>query len=155
MPLMQTQLNALINKVGVYTGMSSHYSGAGFAGMTFKFHGLSDNDFAAWVQKAQTEGATLDRAEYLKLEKPSERDPVRLFNNVDNTLYHAIMNRCVEANKMCMDDMMAKDAMANTNTRAKQGKNVSLIPQDDVCTAANAVQVASALRVDEPSTVTQ
>ncbi|KAF5294112.1 hypothetical protein FQA39_LY19356 [Lamprigera yunnana] len=39
MPSMQTQLNGVINKVGVYKGMSSHYSGAGFAGMTFKFHG--------------------------------------------------------------------------------------------------------------------
>ena len=149
MPSMQTQLNAVINKPGVYKGMSSHYSGAGFAGMTFKFHGLADGDFNAWVQKAKTEGATLDRAEYVKLEKPSERDPVRLFGNVDSTLYHAIVNRCVEAGKMCMDDMMAKDAMANINARTKAGKSVSLLPQDDVCTAANATQVVAALRVDE------
>ncbi len=151
MPSMQTQLNAIINKPGVYKGMSSHYSGAGFAGMTFKFHGLSDGDFNAWVQKAKTEGATLDRAEYLKLEKPSERDPVRLFTNVDNTLYHAVVNRCVDASKMCMDEIMAKDAMANIKARSAAGKSVSLIPEDDVCTAANAAQVVAALRVNEPS----
>ena len=37
MPGMQTELNAVINKLGVFQGMSSHYSGAGFSGMTFKF----------------------------------------------------------------------------------------------------------------------
>ena len=155
MPSMQTQLNAVINKPGVYKGMSSHYSGSGFAGMTFKFHGLSDGDFNAWVQKAKTEGTTLDRTQYLTLEKPSERDPVRLFNNVDSTLYHAVVNRCVEAGKMCMDEIMAKDAMANTNARSKAGKSVSLIPADDVCTAGNAAQVVAALRVDDSTTVAQ
>jgi cytochrome o ubiquinol oxidase subunit 2 len=42
MPGMETQLNAVINKEGVFHGLASHYSGAGFAGMTFKFHGLSN-----------------------------------------------------------------------------------------------------------------
>ena len=148
MPSMETQLNAVINKVGVYKGMSSHYSGAGFAGMTFKFHGLSDNDFTAWVQKAKTEGATLDRATYLTLEKPSERDPVRLFSNVDGKLYHAILNRCVPDGKMCMDEIMAKDALANIKARAAAGKSASLIPLDDVCTAGNAAQVVAALHTD-------
>ncbi len=151
MPSMQTQLNAVINKPGVFKGMSSHYSGSGFAGMTFKFHGLNDGDFNAWVQKAKTEGAVLDRAEYLKLEKPSERDPVRLFSSVDNTLYHAVLNRCVEAGKMCMDEIMAKDAVANINARAKAGKSVSLLPADDVCTAGNAAEVITALGEKEPS----
>lgn len=152
MPSMQTQLNAVINKPGVYKGMSSHYSGAGFAGMTFKFHGLSNGDFDAWVQKAKTEGATLDRSEYLTLEKPSERDPVRLFGNVDSTLYHAVLNRCVEAGKMCMDEIMAKDAMANMKARAAAGKSVSLIPEDDVCTVANAPAVVAALGEPAPGT---
>ncbi len=31
MPGMQTELNAVINKPGVFKGMSSHYSGAGFS----------------------------------------------------------------------------------------------------------------------------
>ena len=156
MPSMQTQLNAVINKPGVYKGMSSHYSGAGFAGMTFKFHGLNNGDFDAWVQKAKTEGQTLDRTEYLKLEKPSERDPVRLFANVDSTLYHAILNRCVPEGKMCMDEIMAKDAMTNFNFRAGAGKSASLLIQDDVCTAGNAAQVVAALRTDgADATVTQ
>ena len=35
MPGMQTELNAVINRAGEFKGMSSHYSGAGFAGMSF------------------------------------------------------------------------------------------------------------------------
>ena len=42
MPGMETKLHAVINKPGVYEGFSANYSGAGFSGMRFKFHGLSD-----------------------------------------------------------------------------------------------------------------
>lgn len=110
MPGMQTELNAVINKPGVYKGRSSHYSGAGFSGMTFKFHGLSDSDFADWVQKAKTEGRPLDKATYLNLAKPSERDPVQRFASVEEGLYDKVLNRCVEDGKLCMQHMMASTA---------------------------------------------
>ena len=110
MPGMQTQLHAVINKPGEYQGMSSNYSGAGFSGMHFKFHGLSNADFDKWVQKAKTTGSQLSRDTYLKLERPSESEPVRLYAAVDAGLYDAILNRCVEANRMCVKDMMAIDA---------------------------------------------
>jgi len=119
MPAMETQLNAVINKPGVFQGMSSHYSGSGFSGMTFKFHGLNDQDFDAWVAKAKSAGTALDRPTYLALEKPSERNPVQRYASVDATLYHAILNRCVAEGKACMDAIMAKDAMANTRARAE------------------------------------
>ncbi|RZI64232.1 MAG: ubiquinol oxidase subunit II, partial [Variovorax sp.] len=46
----------------------------------------------------------------LQLEKPSEREPVRRFGSVDGGLFDAIVNRCVEAGKMCMHQMMHIDA---------------------------------------------
>ena len=55
-------------------------------------------------------GGTLTREGYQELVKPSERDPVRRFASVSPDLYDAIVNRCVEANKMCMSTMMAIDA---------------------------------------------
>ncbi len=110
MPSMETQLHAVINKPGVYDGISSNYSGAGFSGMRFKFHGLSNADFDAWVQKNKRDGTALNRDVYLKLEKPSEREPVRRYATVANGLYDAILNRCVESGKMCMHEMMAIDA---------------------------------------------
>ncbi|MFT3804245.1 MAG: ubiquinol oxidase subunit II [Burkholderiaceae bacterium] len=110
MPGMQTQLHAVINKSGVYDGISSNYSGAGFSGMRFKFHGLSDQDFDRWVQVNRKEGAELTRDAYLQIEKPSEREPIRRFRSVAPGLYDAIVNRCVEPGKMCMHDMMSIDA---------------------------------------------
>ena len=110
MPGMQTKLSAVVNKPGVFDGFSANYSGHGFNGMRFKFHGLTTADFDKWVATTKASAKQLTRTEYLTLEKPSERDPVQRYSSVDTTLYSAIVNRCVEANKMCMEDMMAIDA---------------------------------------------
>ena len=110
MPGMQTELNAVNNKAGVFQGLASHYSGKGFSGMTFKFHGLSDAGFAQWVDKARQEGKPLDKAAYRQLVQPSERDPVQRFSRVEDGLYHKVLNRCVEEGQTCMHDMMAADA---------------------------------------------
>ncbi|RYZ12308.1 MAG: ubiquinol oxidase subunit II [Comamonadaceae bacterium] len=109
MPGMETKLNAVINQPGEFEGFSANYSGAGFSGMRFRFHGLAQGDFDQWVQTARKEGSALDRDRYLKLERPSEREPVRRYASVAPGLYDAILNRCVEANRMCMKDMMAID----------------------------------------------
>ncbi|RZL02779.1 MAG: ubiquinol oxidase subunit II [Rubrivivax sp.] len=116
MPGMETQLHAVINQPGEYKGISANYSGAGFSGMHFKFHGLTTGDFDKWVQTNKSTGGTLSREGYLALEKPSEREPVRRYASVAPGLYDAILNRCVESNRMCMKDMMAVDA------RGGQGK---------------------------------
>jgi cytochrome o ubiquinol oxidase subunit 2 len=110
MPGMETKLSAVINKPGAFDGFSSNYSGHGFNGMRFKFHGLTTADFDKWVATTKASGKQLTRADYLVLEKPSEREPIRRYASVDQSLYKAIVNRCVEANKMCMEDMMAIDA---------------------------------------------
>lgn len=110
MPGMQTKLSAVINKPGVFDGFSANYSGHGFNGMRFKFHGLSTADFDKWVAANKASGKELTRTNFLELEKPSEREPVQRYASVDPGLYKAIVNRCVEANKMCMEDMMAIDA---------------------------------------------
>ena len=110
MPGMETQLHAVINEPGNFEGISANYSGAGFSGMRFRFHGLSDADFDGWVRKTREAGGQLSRATYLKLEQPSEREPVQRWASVAPGLYDAILNRCVEPNRMCMKDMMAIDA---------------------------------------------
>jgi cytochrome o ubiquinol oxidase subunit 2 len=111
MPGMQTKLNAVINKPGEFEGFSANYSGAGFSGMRFKFHGLSHGDFDQWVAKVKTgKDGELNRGLYQKLEAPSEREPVRHYASVAPDLYDAILNRCVDSSKMCMKQMMAIDA---------------------------------------------
>ncbi len=110
MPGMQTQLHAVMNKPGVYEGFSANYSGAGFSGMRFKMHGLDDAGFGQWIAKAKGSSDALSRETYLTLEKPSEKDAPRAFASVAPGLYQAILNRCVDTEKMCMDQMMALDA---------------------------------------------
>lgn len=120
MPGMDTTLNAVINKPGVYDGFSANYSGAGFSHMRFKYHGVSDADFAAWVQKTRAGGGALDRAGYLALEKPTTREPARRYGAVAPELYHAILNRCVSPGTVCMDRMMAADARRAADSAVRQ-----------------------------------
>jgi cytochrome o ubiquinol oxidase subunit 2 len=93
MPGMQTELHAVMNHAGDYDGFSANYSGAGFSDMHFKFHGLSAADFDSWVREAQASGRTLDRARYLQLERPSEREPVQHYAVVSDGLYESILER--------------------------------------------------------------
>ena len=109
MPGMETQLHAVMNKVGNYEGFSANYSGAGFSHMNFRFKGLDDADFEQWVQHIQTQGTDLDRNTYLQLAKPSIDAPVQLYSHFAPELYHDILNICVEPGSMCMDRMMAID----------------------------------------------
>jgi cytochrome o ubiquinol oxidase subunit 2 len=110
MPGMETKLHAVINRAGVYDGFSANYSGDGFSQMRFKFHGLSDAGFARWVESHRGSNVELTRATYLQLEQPSAREPVRRFARVDPKLFDAVVNRCVDTSKMCMNEMMAIDA---------------------------------------------
>lgn len=110
MPGMESNLNAVINAPGEYEGFSANYSGAGFSHMRFRFHGLADADFERWVERVRGSDGALTRAAYLDLEKPSKRDPVRHFARVDAGLYEAILNRCVDTERLCMNQMMAIDA---------------------------------------------
>jgi cytochrome o ubiquinol oxidase subunit 2 len=121
MPGMETKLHAVINQPGDYEGFSANYSGAGFSGMRFAFHGLPDADFGRWVERNRAEGATLGRVDYLKLEQPSEREPVRRYAKVDPKLYPAILDRCVDGRQMCQSQMMAIDAAGGLGKGGVQG----------------------------------
>jgi cytochrome o ubiquinol oxidase subunit 2 len=110
MPSMETKLQAIINHAGVYDGFSANYSGAGFSTMRFKFYGMSTGDFNHWAEQIKTGDGDLSRDAYLKLEQPSESEPVRHYATVAPGLYDAILNRCVEANRMCAKQMSAIDA---------------------------------------------
>ncbi|MVA25206.1 ubiquinol oxidase subunit II [Agrobacterium vitis] len=122
MPGMQTKLHGVINKEGVYDGFSANYSGAGFSNMRFKFHGLSDQGFADWVAQVKAKGTALNRDAYIKLEKPSEKDPVRYFASADKDLFNAIINMCVDPAKMCMSNMMHIDMMGGAGKESAENR---------------------------------
>ncbi|PXA97850.1 ubiquinol oxidase subunit II [Nostoc sp. 3335mG] len=110
MPGMQTRLHAVVNRPGEYKGIASQYSGHGFSGMHFAFKGVSDAEFDTWIAEVRQSPDRLDRQEYLEVEKPSEHEPARHFAAVESGLYTAIVNMCVERDKMCMSEMMSIDA---------------------------------------------
>lgn len=110
MPGMQTRLHGVINTAGEYKGISSHYSGAGFSGMHFKVHGVDDATFDAWVAEVRQSPDMLNRQRFLELERPSENVAAMHFASVESGLYTAIVNMCVELDKMCMSEMMSIDA---------------------------------------------
>lgn len=117
MPGMQTQLHAVMNAPGVYEGFSANYSGAGFSGMRFKLRGLDEAGFQQWLTRARDSASPLSREAYLQLEKPSEKVAPAAFSSVAPGLYQAILNRCVDTRKLCMDQMMAIDASGGQGMR--------------------------------------
>jgi cytochrome o ubiquinol oxidase subunit 2 len=112
MPRMQTQLHAVINKPGVYEGLSANYSGAGFSGMHFKFEGMPQADFDRWVAGLRASPVRLTRADYAQLAKPSQDEPVRHYASVDPDLFTRILDGCAEPGHACeaMPGMPAKPA---------------------------------------------
>ncbi|WP_430441690.1 ubiquinol oxidase subunit II [Shinella sp.] len=122
MPGMETKLHAVINKAGEYEGLSSNYSGDGFSHMRFKFHGVDQAGFEAWVARVKQNGTALNRDAYLKLEKPSVKEPVRYYATVDNGLYQAVLNMCVRDGQMCMKDMMHIDMMGGAGKESHDNK---------------------------------
>ena len=124
---MQTKLGGVINKVGTYGGYSGMYSGAGFSDMHFKFYGMESKDFDAWVAKAKASGATLDAGRYMELEKPSDAVKPMFFGSVTPDLFEKILNLCVDPGKMCLDRMMAIDAVGGAAGEAGRGNRERLI----------------------------
>lgn len=111
MPGMETTLNAVQNKPIQSMGFSANYSGAGYSDMRFSYRGVAQGDFDGWVQSVKSSSTgNLDRANYLTLEKPSIKDPVRHYGSVDGDLFYRVLNRCVADGVVCMDKMMQEDA---------------------------------------------
>lgn len=142
MPGMETKLHAVMNHEGDSVGFSSNYSGAGFSHMRFAVHGVSDAKFAQWIDTVKAgKTAPLDRAAYLKLEQPSEKEPVRHFASVEQDLFAAAVNMCVQPGKMCASEMAMIDAQGGLGlagvhnvamlTYDKNGRAQSFSAKDD------------------------
>ncbi|WP_243040474.1 ubiquinol oxidase subunit II [Dyella sedimenti] len=108
MPNMETTLQAVVNRPGEYQGFSANYSGNGFSGMHFTFHGMSEEDFARWVAQAKANGGDLSRDAYVKLAQPSENVPPAFYATVAPGLYQAILTHCVQPDDpSCLSRMQA------------------------------------------------
>jgi len=111
MPGMRSELNAVLNRPTETWGYSGNYTGAGYSDMRFQLHGLDQAGFDGWVAQVKSSQGTgaLDAARFIELVKPSVADPISHFGSVEAALFDRVVNRCVEAGKPCMSDVMAHD----------------------------------------------
>ena len=90
---MQTNLNLLVDEPGDFHGLSSHYSGDGFSGMSFTLHAVTPEDFAAWVDKARQTGPSLDESAYNELAKQSLDVAPAIYRGVAPDLFQSIVTQ--------------------------------------------------------------
>jgi cytochrome o ubiquinol oxidase subunit II len=143
MPGMQTELNAVQNRPVVSQGLSANYSGAGFSDMKFGYRGVAQADFDKWVASMKAGGATLSRNDYLQLAKPSVKEPVHRYAQVDDGLYNAILNRCVEPGAVCTNRQMADDARRAREAATKKPHDEAgrKLARADICTTPDNASV--------------
>jgi cytochrome o ubiquinol oxidase subunit 2 len=119
---METKLHAVINEEGEYEGFSANYSGIGFSRMNFRFFGVTQQGFDQWLNNVRAKGAGLDRAEYLKLEKPSVQNPVQYYSSVESGLFDVIVNMCVRPGRMCIGEMHQIDATGGAGVESRENR---------------------------------
>jgi cytochrome o ubiquinol oxidase subunit 2 len=91
---MATQLNLNADRPGTFLGMSSHFSGDGFADMEFKVDALPKDAFAAWVEETRKgPGATLTSQTYQDLAKQSMNVAPSAYSAVEPDLFHKIVTQ--------------------------------------------------------------
>ncbi len=114
---MQTQVNLIADTPGVYDGLSTNFSGAGFPDMKFTATASSQADFDAWVAKVKASPNKLGLDNYNELSKPSQKDPVKYFSTVEPVLYAAVLDKYMDkssglklADKICLPTKVVASA---------------------------------------------
>ncbi len=87
---MTTRLNLQADKPGDYQGLSSHFSGDGFAGMSFAVHAVPQSAFDDWAAQTGKTDGRLNADSYAALAKPSTNDKPAAFRLDDPGLFEAI-----------------------------------------------------------------
>jgi cytochrome o ubiquinol oxidase subunit 2 len=87
---MATQLNLQASRPGVYPGLSSHFSGDGFAGMHFAVRATTPEQFDAWVAATRARGPALDPQSYAALARQSANVAPFAYRSVSPGLFQSI-----------------------------------------------------------------
>ncbi len=88
---MQTRLNLLADKPGIYLGRSVQFSGDGFSGMQFETVAMPQARFADWLTNTRATGKVLDAAAYAVLARESEDVAPFTYRGVTPNLFDAIL----------------------------------------------------------------
>lgn len=90
---MTTRLNLQADQLGVYPGLSAHFSGDGFPGMAFDVHVVSPERFAQWVAETRGAGPVLDEAAYRKLLEQTQNVSPYTYRSVRSGLFNDIVEQ--------------------------------------------------------------
>ena len=93
---MVTQLNLQADAPGTYPGLSSHYSGSGFADMHFDLHAVGPAEFSDWIGSARSAKTQLDEAAYTRLSQQGS-SPVVVFGTIEPTLFDRLVSHSLPA----------------------------------------------------------
>ena len=88
---MDAKLNLQADRPGRYRGLSAHYSGEGFADMTFAVDALPGGGFEQWAARAKGAGPALDDATYRRLALTEATARPATFGAVQPGLYDAVV----------------------------------------------------------------
>jgi len=93
---MTSQLHLQADQPGTFLGMSSHYSGNGFADMQFNVEALPMDAFAAWIDESRKgAGATLSSQTYRDLAKQSMNVAPFSYPAVEPDLFRKIVTQAL------------------------------------------------------------
>jgi len=95
MPGMVTRLHLKADHVGDLWGLSTQFSGDGFAGMNFAVRVKSAGDFDRWIGAARRSSCRLDRAGYAALLSPSRNVPPFVFGSAAPDVFTEIVSEAV------------------------------------------------------------
>lgn len=88
---MQTKLNLMATSTGLYSGLSTNFSGNGFSGMKFKVKVVQPAEYAHWLKESEKSPKHLSMNAYTELAKPSENNPVEYYSHVAPGLFSALI----------------------------------------------------------------
>ena len=90
---MTTRLNLQADQLGVYPGLSAHFSGDGFPGMAFDVEAVSPEQFTQWTAATRASGPVLDEAAYRNLLRQSQNVTPYTFQSVQSGLFEDIVEQ--------------------------------------------------------------
>jgi cytochrome o ubiquinol oxidase subunit 2 len=90
---MTSRLNLQADKPGTFGGLSSHFSGDGFADMHFDVHVVPPEQFPKWAQEASGAGKSLDAQSYAEIAKASIGDAPAMYRLTDPDLFQSIVTQ--------------------------------------------------------------
>jgi cytochrome o ubiquinol oxidase subunit 2 len=93
---METQLHLNADQPGTFLGMSSHFSGDGFADMQFNVQALPKDGFSAWIDETRNGAtATLTSQIYQDLAKQSMKVAPFAYSAVEPDLFHKVVTQAL------------------------------------------------------------